>query len=159
LLKYLGLERRKAGDPDPDTSANAIFEDVRWAIDPSAPTTIPATGAVRPLRKMPGQIPTLDHPERIRERIASSGGESDAGHELAARPDLRHFVASLFGWLDPRSSPFAAGARFVEVAELSFRRQRDFLAGLELSTVKLGLAAAERMERTARDRGRRFGVF
>src|SRR5262249_40128382 len=35
----------------------------------------------------------------------------------------------------------------------------DFLAGLELSTVKRGLAAAERMKREARDRGRKFGVF
>ena len=145
LLKYLQLERAKAGDADPTGSANAIFDDVRWAVDPTAPTSVPASGAVRPLRHQP--VPLLP---KIREAAPSV---------TASTLELPALVQTLFDWLDPTSSRFIGDAPLANAADLSPHRQRDFLATLELSTIERGLAAAQRRALVARERGRRFGVF
>ncbi len=128
LLRYLTERFTRSGAPPGQTPAEAaadVFEDVRWLNDPKAPTTIPRTGAVNPVKG--GHTP---------EPLASA--------RPARLPEL------LRTWLTPTA---AVGA------DDPAARQHAFVQGLERRTILRGLAAADRMERHARDLNRRFGVF
>jgi len=134
LLSYLTELFTRIGAPDGQTPARAardVFDDVRWLNDPNAPTTIPKTGAINPVRGGHTPVPLADATPRQPSRMLAGLMRS----LLAAPPAL---AAS-------DDDPSAA--------------QHAFVQGLERRTILRGLAAAERMERHARELNRRFGVF
>jgi penicillin amidase len=133
LLNYLTELFSRVGTPGGQTPADAardVFEDVRWLNDPKAPTTIPKTGAINPVRGGHTPVP-LAAVEPVSGSLLAMGLRSlfEPPQALAALPD------------DPAAAQFA------------------FVHGLDSRTVLRGLAAAERMRRHAEELNRRFGVF
>ena len=133
LLNYLTELFTRTGAPGgqaPADAARDVFEDVRWLNDPKAPTTIPKTGAINPVRGGHTPIPLASAAPATRWALGE-GLRSllEPPPALAALPD------------DPGAA------------------QRAFVQGLDRSTVLRGLAAAERMRRHAEELNRRFGVF
>jgi acyl-homoserine lactone acylase PvdQ len=132
LLNYLTAFFTAAGPPSGKTAAEAardVFEDVRWLRDPTAPTTVPATGAINPVIGGTTPTPLADAAPDRPTRLADA---------------LRLLLAPAVAL----ATPVDAGAR-----------QHTFVRGLEPTTILKGLRAAERLEREARDLNRRFGVF
>ena len=134
LFSYLTEYFTRVGAPPGQTAADAardVFEDVRWIRDPASPTTIPATGAITPVKGGHTPTPLADAaPLRVRDRVA----------EL-----LTPLVVPPSALAAASDDPFAA--------------QHAFLADLAPSTILRGLAAAQRLEAHARELNRRFGVF
>jgi penicillin amidase len=133
LLNYLTELFSRIGAPGgqtPTDAARDVFEDVRWLNDPKAPTTIPKTGAINPVRGGHTPIPLA----------AITPG---SGSLLAT--GLRSLFEPPPALAAPSEDPIAA--------------QHAFVQGLDRGTVLRGLAAAERMRRHAEELNRRFGVF
>jgi penicillin amidase len=112
------------------TAASQVFEDVRWVRDPNAPTTVPKTGAINKVKGGKTPVPIADAAP-------------------AAPPSL---FADVLRLLAPPAAVAAA-------PHDPYGTQHAFLRSLAPSTVRRGLAAAERMEREARELNRKFGVF
>jgi penicillin amidase len=75
LLAYLTEYFARTGPPPGRTAAEAardVFEDVRWLNDPKAPTTIPTTGAVNPVRGGHTPVPLAVAPQVRRSILADS---------------------------------------------------------------------------------------
>jgi len=134
LLNYLTALFTAAGPPPGRTAAEAardVFEDVRWLSDPKAPTTVPKTGAINPVNG--GQTPVP---------IADAAPLAPPATRLAAALGLLLAPArALAAPADPQAA------------------QHDFVRGLDPRTILRGLAAAERLEREARELHHRFGTF
>src|SRR5262249_29717113 len=63
LLNYLTAWFALHGAPSgqtPEEAARDVFEDVRWLDDPNAPTTIPATGAINPVKHGTTPVPLAE---------------------------------------------------------------------------------------------------
>jgi acyl-homoserine lactone acylase PvdQ len=134
LLNYLTAYFARTGAPAGKTAAAAardVFEDVRWIRDPDSPTTIPAHGAITPVKGGRTPIPLADaapirSPFRLADGLRLLLGPPPA---LAASDD------------DPLGA------------------QHAFLGELAPGTILRGLSAADRLERHAHELNRRFGVF
>lgn len=134
LLNYLAAFFASVGSPPGKTAGQAahdVLEDVRWLDDPKAPTTVPKTGAINPVIGGHTPVPIVD----------ATPGASPATM-LADR------LAVL---LSPNIALASPGN--------PMNGQDEFVRALGPSTVLKGLAAAERMEREARELRRRFGTF
>src|SRR5207253_3337308 len=107
-------------------AARDVFEDVRWLSDPKAPTTVPKTGAINPVRGGHTPVP-------IASRLAPAAARLADAFELLLAPRL--------------------------ALAASRPAQADFVRALDPRTILKGLAAADRLEREARDLRRRFGTF
>ncbi len=110
-------------------AARRVFEDVRWVSDPNAPTTVPKDGAINKVKGGKTPVPIAD-----------------------ASPASRSMLADVIGL-------FVPPAAHASIPRDPYRAQHDFLRTLAPSTVLRGLAAANRMERQAKEANRRFGVF
>ena len=73
MRNYLATFLRTHGQPNPDETAMQIFNDVRWTNDPNAPTTVPKTGAVRPVATQNGLL-TVPEPDRCEFGVQAQGG-------------------------------------------------------------------------------------
>ncbi|HYY06036.1 MAG TPA: penicillin acylase family protein, partial [Candidatus Limnocylindria bacterium] len=134
LLNYLTAFFTAAGPPPGRTAAEAardVFEDVRWLSDPKAPTTVPKTGAINPVVGGTTPVPIADA-----AALAPPATRLAAALGLLLAP-----VRALAAPADPRAT------------------QHDFVRGLDPRTILKGLAAAERLEREARELHHRFGTF
>jgi penicillin amidase len=77
LRNYLTQFLSRKGESDPATKAAQIFDDVRWIYDPTAPTSVPRTGAVQPLITANGTLPISSPPAC--ELGAATGGAATGG--------------------------------------------------------------------------------
>ena len=114
LLNYLTALFTRDGAPAGKTRSRGgrdVFEDVRWLNDPKAPTTIPATGAINPVRGGQTPVPLADAAPAARRRCwRTAAAPARRRRRPSARPTIR-----------------AA-------------RQHDFVQALAPSTILRGLA-------------------
>src|SRR5262249_44779021 len=101
LLNYLTAWFSLHGAPSgqtPEEAARDVFEDVRWLDDPNAPTTIPASGAINPVKHGTTPVPLAEADPDRASRFAQLLAPDDA---QAGPPDshlAQHaFVGRLAG--------------------------------------------------------------
>jgi penicillin amidase len=79
-----------------------VFADTHWLDDPSAPTTVPASGAVTPPRRSKAPLPHL--PPGTAKAAAAARGAIDAAARVFARFGMRRAPASNAMVVAPRLS-------------------------------------------------------